>query len=203
MICQKARQVGGRELPACGASDLLCDHCDRDEKRTAFCFRLVSAPLYAQDVPTDRCRDSRRQAGRARERDPDDDRHHPAADRRALPVHSIADVLRLASSIDVRARGERGVADRLRPSRGDLRPDAHAGRWRAAERCTVRASQRRHPGAARSRSSESRFCTAPALLCSEPTPLAAPSTSSRVASRASSPRVEGGSFGLVCGPGAG
>src|SRR6188768_4523450 len=27
----------------------------------------------------------------------------------ALPVHSIADVLRLASSIDVRARGERGV----------------------------------------------------------------------------------------------
>src|SRR5262245_541086 len=27
----------------------------------------------------------------------------------ALPVHSIADVLRLASSIDVRARGVRGV----------------------------------------------------------------------------------------------
>src|ERR1044072_9374936 len=29
----------------------------------------------------------------------------------ALPVHAIADLLRLASSVDVRARGSRGVQD--------------------------------------------------------------------------------------------
>ena len=95
----------------------------------------------------------------------------------ALPVHRIADVLRLASSVDVRARGDARRPDRLRRSRRELRPDAGARRRRAAERCAVRPSQRRHSGAARCRSSESRFSTAPARRCSVPMRLAARSTS--------------------------
>ena len=67
----------------------------------------------------------------------------------ALPAHTIADVLRLASSVDVRARGVHGRPDRLRHPRRQLRPDARARGRRAAERRAVGAPQRRHSGAAR------------------------------------------------------
>ena len=68
-----------------------------------------------------------------------------------LPVQSVADVLRLAASIDVRMRGVARRAERLRRARRELRADARARRWRAAERRAVRPSQRRHPGSARRR----------------------------------------------------
>ena len=72
----------------------------------------------------------------------------------ALPVQSIADVLRLVASVDVRARGDARRPDRLRGARRELRSDARARRRRAPERRAVGPPQRRHPGAARRRGAD-------------------------------------------------
>ena len=96
-------------------------------------------------------------------------------------VLSVADVLRLLASVDVRARGERGVQTDFAIRGAELRADAGARRRRAAERRAVRAPQRRHPGAARRGRADRGAARSRARRCSAPTPSAAPSMSLRAA----------------------
>ena len=66
----------------------------------------------------------------------------------SLPGALIADVLRLAAPIDVRARGSAACRPTL-PSAARVSADAGARRRRPPERCADGASQRRHPCAPR------------------------------------------------------
>src|SRR5262245_57064228 len=86
----------------------LCEDCRPMKKGLAFGLCLVAAPLYAQDFrqtvvvtaaarPVELGSVTRTLTVITRQQID------------ALPVNSIAEVLRLASSVDVRARGVRGA----------------------------------------------------------------------------------------------